>query len=519
MKIACAQLKNFLGDFKDSSKQIRDCIKKSAGGADLLIFPEGGLFSYPPKDFLYKQDLFDIQKKEVQKIQKNLPPKLAVLLPAFVKQSDGLYNGVYLLQKNKALKFFKKEFLPNTSVFYESRYFKKGSVKDNFFILNKKRVQILICEDFWHAKNLKNPDIIIALNASPYREKKHEERLSRAKALQKKYKSPIVYLNRVGGQDELIFDGRSFVMDKHGLKIWEADIFKADFKICDLDKSLDKKLLKSQMNNYSQEQEWEKALILGIKDFVSQLPFSKVIVGLSGGLDSALVLYLCAKALGNKNVTAYFLPSPFTEKVSYQITKEITKKLKIRLVTQDISKIHHQFLDFTFKNKKYKNLSSQNIQARIRATYLMAQSNETNALLIGTGNKSELAVGYSTLYGDLSGALLPIGDLWKTEVFQLAHFINKKESVFSKKLLTRAPSAELAKNQRDEKDLLPYKELDAILKKLLWFKSPRNLKEKKVAGLLYASEFKRWQAAPILKLKKISFGESRRMPIAHKFQI
>lgn len=513
MKIACAQINSFLGDFQQASKQAISFIKKAESKADLLIFPEGGLMSYPPKDFLYRKDFFKIQQKQLEKIHKKTPRGLAVLMPAFIQKSDLLYNGTYLFIHGNTPRFFIKQFLPNENVFYETRYFTPGKAVKNFFIWKDKKIQVLICEDFWRVKNLQNPDIIISLNASPYRENKYNERLAKTNQLCKTYKASVVFLNRVGGQDDLIFDGRSFVTNKQGEKIWEGQAFAPDFKICNLN-SKQKKLKQKPL---SLEDEWQQALTLGIKDFVTQLGFSKAIIGLSGGLDSALTLYLTVKALGNKNVSAYFLPSSFTEPLSHKIASQVAKNLKVNLVEQDISKIHAHFLNFIFPKNKYKDLTSQNIQSRIRCLYLMAQANEHKSLLIGTGNKSELATGYSTLYGDLAGALFPIGDLWKTDVYQLARSINKKENIFPKKLMTRAPSAELSTGQKDEDDLLPYKELDSILEKLLNFTAPCNAKQKMVEKLLRNSEFKRKQSPPILKIKKISFGEGRRMPIANRF--
>ncbi len=518
MKMALAQIKSTVGDFEENTSQILSFIKKAEGQANLLLFPEGGLFSYPPKDFLFRKDFFQLQEKKLEQIQQKTPRGLSVLLPSFVHHSDCLYNGVFLLEKNKKAKFFTKAFLPDENVFYESRYFKKGSIKDNIFFLKNKKIQILICEDLWQAKTLSHPDLLLCMSSSPYTNQKQKHRLEKAKTLSKKYKCPFFYLNRVGAQDEIIFDGGSFILNKKGSITWQGNFFKPDFTIYDLNKN--HSILSPQKKILIKEEQQRQALILGLKEFCHTLNFSKIHIGLSGGMDSALVLYLAVKALGKKGVKAFFLPSPFTQRISHTIVKDLSKTLQVPLKTIDISPLYKQTLQTLFGKKKPQNpISHQNIQSRIRSLILMAEANENSSLLLGTGNKSELATGYSTLYGDLCGALLPIGDLWKTEVYKLVHFINKTENVFSKELTLRPPTAELAPNQKDETELLAYKELDPILEKLLQFQKPQTQKEKKIALLLQQSEFKRKQAPPILKLSEQAFGEGRRMPIAHKFPL
>ncbi|MGI9549397.1 MAG: NAD+ synthase [Bdellovibrionales bacterium] len=516
MKVALAQTQNFVGDFKTNSSKILQLIKQIGSQVDLLVFPEGGLFSYPPKDYLFRKDFFKIQDQELQKIQKKIPQSLGVLLPAFVKQKESLQNGVFFLTKNKKPRFFAKAFLPNDGVFYESRYFKAGSIEKNVFTWKNKKIQLLICEDLWQAKKFKSPDLLICMSASPFTHEKQKARLKRLKTLVVKHRCLGFYLNRVGGQDDLIFDGGSFILNKQGSLVAEASFFQEDCILYDSKKAAPFK----RKALLSKEEKTLQALSLGIKSFFNQVGFSQALVGLSGGIDSALVFYLATQALGRDNVKACFLPSPFTQKLSYKITQDFCSQLGVDLTRIDISSLYELALKTTFKNQDFKrSISSENIQARIRSLILMAQANEKDLLLLGTGNKSELATGYSTLYGDLCGALLPIGDLWKTEVYQLAQFISKERGIFSKQLLERAPSAELAPHQKDEDQLLPYQELDLLLKKLLQFKPPQTSKEKKVARLLQQSEFKRKQAPPCLKLSETAFGEGRRMPLAHKFPL
>ena len=513
MKVALAQTKGFLGDFKSNRKLfLKDIQKSSLKKADFILFPEAGLFGYPPNDFIFQKEVLKKQIKEIHHLEKQLPENLIVLLGAFFPSKEGLKNGVFVLQKGKAPLVFAKEHLAFENIFFENRYFVPGEVLKNIFIWKKKRVQILICEDLWKVKKLNQPDVLFCLNSSPYTETKDQKRKERVQSLVKKYKCPAVYVNRVGGQDEIIFDGGSFALDKKGVLKEQCHFFKPDFKIYDFKQSSSKKI--KPVNILDQK---EEALVLGIKDFCSQIGFSKVHIGLSGGIDSALVAHLACKALGSKNVKALFMPSLFTQKLSYEIVKDLTKNLNISCEETNITKLYKELS--SLKKKNLKSITLQNIQVRLRMLLLMSWGNEKDSLLLGTGNKSELACGYSTLYGDLSGGLLPIGDLLKTEVYKLTKHIQKKNSVFPKKIFTKPPSAELKKDQKDEDDLLKYEILDPILKKLLQFEEAKTPKEKEVLKLLLKSEFKRKQSPPVLKITEQAFGEGRRFPIAHQFSI
>ena len=279
MKIACFQIHQTLGDFKLATQKIKSLICQHGHSIDLMIVPEGGLSSYFPRDFLYLDQFFKSQNKELEKIQQCLPENLALLLPAFIKKKGRLYNGSYLFTKTKKPKFFAKEFLAKDTVFEEPRYFHTGQVQNNCFRWKNKKIQILICEDFWQAQNLKPSDFIIALNASPYTEQKYKDRFKKACEINKKYKTHFIYLNRVGGQDELIFDGRSFVINSKNQKIWEGKAFEEDFKILDFHSQP----ISFEQKNLSRHEELEKAIPLGIKDFIEPLPFSKVMLGLRRG--------------------------------------------------------------------------------------------------------------------------------------------------------------------------------------------------------------------------------------------
>ena len=517
MNVALAQIKGFLGDFTETRNQILQQMENTAGKADFLLFPEGGLFGYPPTDFIRSPSFLKRQNQEIKKIQSRIPKDLSVVLGGFFSEKQHLFNGAVLLRKEKAPFFFKKEFLSNEDVFRESRYFTPGSLVKNCFQWKKKRIQILICEDIFHNPQFPKPDVLFCLNSSPYTENKSKQRLRVIRQLAQKHKCPVIYVNRVGGQGSLIFDGGSFVLNPTGTLKAQCRFFEPDLQIVSLFSQSKKAKLPPIP---PPENPMEKALILGLQDFCSQTGFKKVHLGLSGGIDSALVCYLAVQALGSENVMGFFLPSPFTKNLSRHLAHQLAKILKISLQEQNISPIYKLMLKSLFPKQAPKNpLTKQNLQARIRALILMAFGNETKSLLLGTGNKSELACGYSTLYGDLCGGLLPIGDLYKTEVYELARAINKNQPVFPQKLLLRAPSAELSPGQKDSDDLPAYKILDPILKRLLNNKKPCSAIEKGMFHRIFSNEFKRKQAPPILKISETSFGEEWKFPIAHKFSI
>ncbi|MCY4512297.1 MAG: NAD+ synthase [Bdellovibrionales bacterium] len=515
MNVALAQIKGFLGNFRETRKQIIQLIKDADGKADFILFPEGGLFGYPPTDFIRNPDFLKKQNREIKKIQNQIPPGLNILLGGFFAEKQHLFNGVVLLRKGNPPLFFKKQFLSNTDVFRESRYFNQGSLKKNFFRWKGNRIQILICEDIFHNPQFPKSDILFCLNSSPYTEDKSLKRFHAVKQLTQKHKCPAVYVNRVGGQGSLIFDGGSFVLNSTGTLKTQCHFFEPDFQIVSLFSKNKKRAISPPPSLPKQR---EKALILGLQDFCKQTGFEKAHLGLSGGMDSAVVCYLAVQALGAKNVIGFFLPGPFTTNLSRELAEKIATTLNISLKEQNISPIYKMMLTTLFSKKSPENpVTKQNLQARIRALVLTAFGNETKSLLLGTGNKSELACGYSTLYGDLCGGLLPIGDLYKTEVYELARSINKTFPVFPKQLLLRAPSAELSSKQKDSDDLPPYKILDPILKKLLNKKSPHSAKEKEIFHKIFSNEFKRKQAPPLLKISETSFGEEWKFPIAHKF--
>ena len=519
MKIALAQMNSLNGNILFNEKKILECILKAQKQkARLLIFPEMALNGYSPLDLLNKKSFLRQISRSIQKIHKQTPRDMTVLLGAAGPDFSPKIS-VFLLQKNKKVKCFSKEILADYDVFDERRYFKTGKIQDNSFTLKNIMIQILMCEETWHKPLLKyekNPDLIISLNASPFSLHKDKKRKQVAGRWAKKYQCPVIYLNSVGGQEELIFDGGSFILDQkenliHQNSFFEENLFCFDFPV----KKKKNTPPPSKKKRHTLQEQTTKALTFGLKEFIKKNGFKNIHLGLSGGVDSALVAALACKAFGPKKVQLFFLPGPFTSRLSEQCAIEIADQLQCRLLTQDIENLYIKTLGMkTLGAKKdFLDITKQNIQARLRSLFLMAYANNhPESLLLGTSNKSELALGYGTLYGDITGGLLPIGDLFKTEVYQLSRYLK-----IPARILKRKASAELKKDQKDEDDLPSYKTLDPVLKKLIEEeKDPGSSFEKRIFKWIIDSEFKRRQSPPVLKIKERSFDRGWRVPLSMK---
>lgn len=523
--IKLVQMNPTLGDFSGNTQKILSfCKDLYARSARLLLFPELALLGYAPNDLLERPELISNQNKALSKICKSIPADLGLVLGCLIKKEGQVFNGAVFVYKNKVQKTFTKTLLPTYDVFDEGRHFSSGSLKNNTFKFKNKKYLVAICEDIWafehknkyptdpFEKINSNLDGIFCLNASPFYPKKQKKRERISKKLSLRFSCPLYFCNQVGAQDELIFDGQSFISDANGKIIFRAPAFAENTSIV---KKVHKKPAK--MESYY------KALTLGIRDYVHKSGFEKVHLGLSGGIDSGLVLALCVEALGPKNVCGIYMPGPYSSKLSAGLAQRIAQNLKCKYFECDINPSYQNFIktfDSVFDHKEF-NLVNENAQARLRALFLMAYSNKESSLLIATSNKSELCAGYSTLYGDQSGALLPLGDMLKTEIFALSEWINKQsvKEVIPKKMITRAPSAELRKNQKDSDSLPEYSSMDPLIDKLITQKKrAHNEIEKWIVNKSYQSEFKRWQAPPILKVSPHAFGIGRRMPLAHKFR-
>lgn len=538
MRIALAQINSLLGDFEGNKSKIQDNIRRAVERrCDLVLFPEAALFGYHPADLLERPTLVDQQEAALREIHRNLPKGVAVLIGAFVrnksKKGKGFWNAAIFMEKGKKPRVFAKQLLPTYDVFDESRHVEPGRLAENVFKWRGKRILVTICEDIWGWPRKDNPffstygrnpledvkprkmDLVLNLSASPFTWTKRKNRMTVIKNTATYFKCPMVYVNMVGGQDELIFDGGSVAVDKRGQVIAQNVRFDEDLNVVDLSE-----MKGAQRELAANDQEIVRsALVLGLRDFLKKCGFEKVHLGLSGGIDSALVACLAADAVGPAKVTAVMLPGPFTSPNSVKWSVELAKNLGIELKEISITPAYKQVLSDFEKEMGAKEfgLTNENLQARLRGMMLMAFSNREKSMLLGTSNKSEFAVGYSTLYGDMIGGLMPIGDLLKTEVYALADYYNSQNEIIPKEIVERAPSAELRENQKDQDSLPPYDQLDEVIKKLVeGFRPAKTDLEKRVLDLMMKSEFKRWQSPPVLKVSDHAFGRGRRFPVAHR---
>ncbi len=539
MRIAIAQINSNLADFEYNKIKIIENIRRLAEKkAELIIFPEASLFGYHPFDLLERSSLVDQQMRALKQILKFIPPTVFVLIGGFEKNKNQkgrpYFNAAFLCQKGKIIKTFHKELLPTGDVFDEARFIEKGVVKNNFFKIKNKTFFLTICEDIWAWENKKNKhhvsdyvenplkkvkrkkiDLIINMSASPFYTDKLKQRELVVGQTARYFKAPMVFVNLVGSQDEIIYDGQSFLTDKSGHKKFQLQSFEEDTNVFDID-TLESWNAKIQTETVTEQ--LHKALVLGLRDFVKKTGLQKVHLGLSGGVDSAVVAALAVDAFGAQNVSLFALPTQFNLAESFLTAKELSKNIGCRLQEISIqSTFEHirSIFDGVFLLKDF-SLVHENMQSRIRGLYLMAYSNLTGSLLLTTGNKSEYATGYATLYGDMCGGLAPIGDLTKKQVYDLANFYNKDMEIIPKFIIERSPSAELRPNQKDQDSLPEYDALDKAVEKLVRKKEKIKTKtDQWLYARLMKTEFKRWQAAPILKVSAHSFGRGRRYPIAH----
>lgn len=530
MRIALAQMNSYLGDFSGNLEKI---VELAGDAADkhcrLIVFPELNLLGYHPFDLMERPGVIDKQQQAIEKLLQELPTDIYCLVGAVTKNTGRgkpYFNSALLIHNKKIEKIFSKELLPVYDVFDDSRHFSPGKVLDNKFEIDGKKIQLLICEDMWGWDSLHehNPildiepgsvDYVVNMSASPFTLEKRKQRLVHARATTQHVQAPLVYVNMVGAQDELIYDGGSFAIDEEGQLMAQNAYFIEDLNIVDYDQKVGG-LREAAIDNTTH---LYQALVLGIRDFVSKIGFEKAHIGLSGGIDSAVVACLVADAIGPQNLTTIALPSQFNSERSLSLAKELAKNIGCQFFQLPIESSYHSVVS-SYENcfgKKSFSLVHENFQARLRGLFLMGYCNEHGSLLVSTGNKSEYATGYSTLYGDMCGGLAPIADLLKSQVYELAQYYNRQQEIIPIEIITRAPSAELKPDQKDSDTLPEYDLLDRAVETLVSQKQKAQSEtEEWVLEKLYASEFKRWQSPPILKVSDHAFGQGRRMPIAHK---
>ena len=560
MKILIAQLNPIVGNLKYNADSIyKSAILAKQKNVELLLTPELSLCGYPPKDLVLNTNFIQNSWLELQKLAKKIPPKLAVLVGLVtknyyseIKGEKPLFNSIVLLQNNAIKQIFHKRLLPNYDVFDEKHYFESGKVS-SFFELSSSskrnefsRIGVTICEDlwneesFWSKRNYKNNpirdlvrykvDLIVNLSASPYVINKQKTRESILKHSAKLYQTPIIYVNQIGGNDDLIFDGHSCAVNKKGEVVLRTKGFQIRTEIIEYHQSIKDLTLSLNKNSITAEEEVWSALVLGLKDYVIKCGFSKVVLGLSGGIDSSLVASIAVEALGAKNVLGILMPSPYSSQHSITDAKHLADNLGINSYMIPIDNIMLAYtysLDVLFKTVDI-GIAEENLQSRIRGNILMAIANKFGHLLLSTGNKSEISIGYCTLYGDMNGGIGVIADVSKTQVFSLCKWLNKSQEIIPINILLKPPSAELKPNQVDQDSLPSYNILDDLLNRFInHHQSIQELHKVgfeydllyRVAKLIIRAEFKRKQAPPGLKITNRAFGTGWRMPIASQLEL
>lgn len=542
-KVAIAQINPKLGDFEGNCQKILKYVRQAVEqNVDMIVFPECSIFGYHPFDMLERAEVVREQVKAFERLAKKIPKGIAVIvgIMTFNKEKKGrpYYNSAALLVAGKKPQLFHKQLLPTGDVFDEARFIECGSMADNFFSYKSKNCVLTICEDIWawpdkkgHSIYKENPivklknkniDFVVNLSASPFYPDKDKKRHELVAATAGHFKAPMVYVNMVGAQDEIIYDGQSFAVDAKGKIIARAKAFEEDFLVLELPQK--KKVAKQvrsrvEKRNADRIDVVKRALILGIRDYCEKTGFKQIHMGLSGGIDSALVGCLAVEALGKENVKFFALPGPFTDARSTESARELAKNLGSHFEEISISSLYEtakSVIESSLHINQF-GLVHENLQARLRGLVLMAFSNQQRSLLVATSNKSELAAGYSTLYGDMCGGLAPIGDLTKTEVYKMAEAYaeNIPGGVIPRFIIDRAPTAELRPNQKDQDSLPPYDELDAAVTTIVEHCAHATTPAAKwLLPIIMRTEFKRWQAPPVLKVSKHGFGRGRRWPIA-----
>lgn len=553
LRLALAQINTMVGDFSANFKKITEYLRKAEElKADIIAFPELAITGYPPEDLLLKPKFIADNLECLKGIVPLVKDTLAIV--GFVdKKGNSLYNAAAVIYKKRIFGVYHKMLLPNYGVFDEKRYFESGR-EPVVFKFGECYFAVNICEDIWHMEGptklqaKQGARLIININASPYHVGKIREREAVVREEAKASRAIIAYANLVGGQDELVFDGQSMVIDSQGKVVSRASAFKEDLLCLDLDvpqgKARGKRVItiteevprkeksplpKKAAKPQEPVAEVYQALILGLSDYVRKNGFKNAVIGLSGGIDSALVASLAVDALGKENVFCVFMPSRYSSRESEEDARGVAGNLGIKLMDIPIEQIYKMYLMILEPNFSglEKNIAEENLQARIRGNILMALSNKFGWLVLTTGNKSEMSTGYATLYGDMAGGFAVIKDVPKTLVYKLCRYRNSLGPVIPERIFSKAPSAELKPDQKDSDTLPPYETLDPILK--AYVEEDKDLNKiisrgfdkgtvYRVVGMVDKSEYKRRQAPPGIKITPKAFGRDRRMPVTNRYK-
>lgn len=551
MKIALAQLNYHIGNFKKNEELIIDAISKARNqGAELVVFSELSICGYPPHDLLERKEFVEECLKSVDRVASVCTDIAAVIGgPAINPNNKGkkLYNAAFFLNEGKVAQTFYKTLLPTYDVFDEYRYFEPNTSFDILEFKGKK-MAITICEDIWENQPVanpfaqsrlyanspmerliaNNPEIIINIASSPFSYVQEGTRKGVLRHNAEKYKLPVVYVNQVGANTELVFDGNSMVFDANAQLCLKCDRFTEDLRMIDSDDLKVQKEVTVEAEEDYHIPLINDALVLGIKDYFAKTGFTQATLGLSGGIDSAVVVVLAVEALGAENVRVLLMPSQFSSDHSVDDAVALAENLGIEYDIVAIKEMYDGFdkaLKPIFKDLPF-NVAEENLQARIRGTLMMGLSNKFGHILLNTTNKSEAAVGYGTLYGDMNGGISVLGDVYKTDVFKLARYMNRNEEVIPENTIVKPPSAELRPDQKDSDSLPDYDTLDGILYNYIELnRSPEEIESlgydmatiTKTIRLVNINEYKRFQQAPILRVSSKAFGFGRRIPLVAKY--
>ncbi len=548
MKISLLQINPIVGDIEGNFNKIADGYKKAQKeNSRIVITPELSLIGYPPKDIIYKRFFIaKVEEKEAELVEltKNSD---TILIFGSINFTDNYfsYNNILVVAENGQKKYTHAKFLlPDYDIFDEKRYYTSGkNIKGkttDFITVDGCKIGLTVCEDIWNDEKFqpqrydidpvkeicaKGIDLLINISASPFYFGKSNERFEVVSNIAQKYGVKVVLVNQVGANDETVFAGRSIVVDNDGSLLFMAKSFEEDLATVDIDA-----LSKIDLPKFSKEEELYNGAVLGLKDYVTKLGFKEVVLGLSGGIDSAIVAKIAVDAFGKDKVMGILMPSEFSSDHSITDAQDLVKNLGIESYTIPIKDIYSSFntaLKPVFKDLPF-SVAEENLQARSRGTLLMAISNKFGKMLLTTGNKSEVSVGYCTLYGDMNGAVNPIGDIYKTDIFKICEYVNIKEGkeVIPKNIISKPPSAELRPNQKDSDSLPEYPILDEMLR--LYLEEEKEATEiaecgfdetevRRILRIVDLAEYKRFQAPTIIKLSKKAFGFGRRYPIVQKW--